>query len=72
MKVYRCDKYDRNMGATVSWHSSRADADSELRRHQRERDGAAGGPEGVTKVEIPITKAGLIAWLNRNFDTDNG
>lgn len=71
MKVYRCNCADADRGTLVSWHANKAAAERALRDFQRERDDAPTGPEGVHPVEIPTNKAGLLAWLNANFDTDN-
>lgn len=72
MRIYRVDFYDVNLGACVSWQGNRRAAQAELRSLQRERGEPASGPEGISAVEIPTSKAGLLAWLNRNFTSDNG
>lgn len=73
MKIYRCDFYDPDEGACVSWHASEAEALGELRRQQRARGTSrATGPEGVTRQIIPTDRAGLIDWLNSHFTRDNG
>lgn len=72
MKIYRCDKHDAHNGQLVSWHANYRDAAANLRQHQRDRGGPPSGYEGVTKEDIPTDKAGLISWLNNNFNTDNG
>lgn len=72
MKIYRCTKNDADMGSLLSWHSSKREAEAKLKRHQRERGETACGPECVEAEDIPTDRAGLIGWLNRNFDTNNG
>ena len=72
MKLYRCMIYDAARGTLFSWHSSRREAEQILRREQRARGEEACGPEGVNAVEIPTDRAGLLAWLNAHFNSDNG
>jgi hypothetical protein len=72
MKLYRCNCYDKDQGSLVSWHASKADAERELRKWQKDRGEDARGPEGVDAVEIPTDRRGLLAWLNANISTDNG
>ena len=72
MKLYRCTKNDAGIGTLLSWHASKRAADAELRRHQRERNGQACGPECVDEVIVPTDKAGLLVWLNTHVDVDNG
>lgn len=71
MKIYRCNKSDRDEGTVVSWHSSKREAEKELREYQSNFFYAAPN-ESVTCVEIPTDKAGLIRWLNSVFTRDNG
>lgn len=72
MKVWRCQMYDEGLGAILSWHRSQREARASLREFQERREGPAVGPEGVELVEIPTDKTGLIRWLNRNCESDNG
>lgn len=72
MKIYRCLVYDAQLGALLSWHATRQEAERELLKSQQERGGDAQGPEGVRLMHIPTDKAGLIGWLNAYFKTDNG
>lgn len=71
MRVWRCAFHDPELGQLLSWHGSKGEASLALRAQQRER-GEAQGVEAVEAIEIPTTKAGLLAWLNRNVKTDNG
>ena len=72
MKVWRCDMYDSGLGALISWHPSERDARRDLAAFRRERVGPAVGPEGVTPVEIPTDKVGLLRWLNAHLTSNNG
>lgn len=72
MKVYRCDFYDQDEGATVSWHSNKKEAEDRLKQLQLDRGATAQGPEGVAAIEIPSGKRDLIDWLNENLNRDNG
>ena len=75
MKVYRCQFYDKDQGACLSWHASQREAEKSLRAQQKERaelGDESGGPEGVEAVEIPTTRSALLAWLNAHFSRDNG
>ncbi len=71
MKIYRCAFHDASLGLMLTWHSSRRQAEHELRRLQSQRD-APSGVEAVELVEIPTDRNGLLSWLNRNFGSDNG
>lgn len=71
MKLYKCTFSDDEEGSLLSWHSSRAAAQRDLRSQQRERGSAANGPEGVEVEIVPTDKAGLIRWLNIKFTRDN-
>lgn len=75
MRVYRCKFHDSDAGSLVSWHANKVEAQRTLRMlqitaHQNGKGGL--GVESVEPVDIPTDKAGLLGWLNRNFDTDNG
>lgn len=76
MRLYRCDFEDADRGRLVSWHANKVEAQRTLRMLQataRENGQLTGiGIELVAPVDIPTDKAGLLGWLNRNFDTDNG
>jgi hypothetical protein len=72
MKIYRCTKNHKDFGNMLSWHSSKREADAELRRFQKERGDSPNGPEDVDVVDVPTDRAGLLAWLNAHFDCDNG
>lgn len=72
MKVYRCMKNDAGLGTLLSWHASKREADAELRRHQKERNDQACGPESVESVDVPTDRAGLLQWLNSRVNVDNG
>lgn len=72
VKVWRCNKYDSGLGSVLSWHGSRREAQAALSEFQRRREGESVGPENVALVNIPTDKPGLLRWLNRNFESDNG
>jgi hypothetical protein len=72
-KIYRLDLYSAELGNLVSWHTSRRSAEKEWKQHSEERGTEdAVGPEGIEIIEIPLTRKGLVDWLNANFTTDNG
>lgn len=72
MKLWRVNVYEPFEGCCVSWHSSKEKAATFLKSEQSEREFEAAGPEGIEEVTIPTDKAGLIDWLNRNLNRDNG
>ncbi len=72
MKIYRRRFYDADEGLLLAWHSSKKSAERELRAMQKKRGVEAMGPEGVSEIEIPTSKIGLLNWLNAYFVTDNG
>ncbi len=71
MRLYRCNSYEKDAGTVVSWHGSKAEAERELRHFQKERGSEAVGPESIEPTDIPTDKAGLLHWLNVNFNRDN-
>ena len=71
MKIYRCAFNDASLGLVLTWHANKRSAEHELRRRQSERDEPT-GVEMIEAMEIPTDKRGLISWLNRHFDVDNG
>ena len=60
------------MGDTISWHSSRKSAESELKSLQSQRAEPPTGPEGIECVDFPAGKKDVIQWLNSNLQNDNG
>ncbi len=71
MKIYRCTVSDDQDGTFLSWHFNKADAARHLRK-ALQKDTVEPTLSAVTVVDIPTDKAGLIAWLNLYFSTDNG
>jgi hypothetical protein len=72
MKIYKCVFCDAMNGSCVSWHPNKRGADAELTALRLGRGEGAAGPEGVSLVDVPTDKRGLIEWLNTNLTTDNG
>jgi hypothetical protein len=72
MRIYKIRMYDADRGAILGWAGSERGALATLAAYQKARGEEAQGPEGVERVEIRTDKAGLIAWLNTHFDSDNG
>lgn len=72
MKVYRLTLYDQDMGAMLSWHPSRADAKAAMRRGIAFRGDPKTELDRIDPHDIPTNMAGLLEWLNREFNTDNG
>ena len=69
MKIYRIDWHDPHAGHCYEWHTTKTSAD------KRKKELAANSPEinfVVDTVVFPTTKASIVAWLNNNFNTDNG
>ena len=72
MIVYRVSFHDPSEGTMLSWYSTKRQAEAALRKLQFESPNEPQGVETVDAIDIPTTRKGLIAWLNRNFNTDNG
>ncbi len=82
MKIWKCYWQDSSEGNCQSWHPNERAARKELaqiKRGDSEQHSAADfegeasvEPCGVEAINVPTNKAGLIAWLNQNFNTDNG
>jgi hypothetical protein len=72
VKLYRADVFGPD-GSMLRWHTSKREAEREQARWIREEGDAAGLQAGAVRaVEIPTDRAGLVDWLNRHFNTDNG
>ena len=79
MRIYKASWQSASEGHCQSWHPSKRAATKAIAAARRESSTAPGSwdetPNDCFRVElvdIPINKAGLIAWLNNNFTTDNG
>lgn len=75
MKLYCVRFYDAQRGQLLSWHASKSEAERTLRLLQataRENGNGSVGPDEVEPMDIPTDRAGLLSWLNLNFDTSNG
>lgn len=76
MKIYKLVRYDAHEGALLSWHASKRDASRELARVNRARreegNFDAAGPDSLTAIDIAPGRAGILAFLNAYFTTDNG
>lgn len=66
MKIYKCSAFKENEGVVVSWHLTKTKAEKALKKIVAERTVAVVGPDGVTDFEIPLTRQGLVDWLNAN------
>ena len=71
MKVYKATLYDRDMGAVLSWFSSKQAAEAAVREHLKDI-GESVGPSGIHAHDIPTDRAGLLHWLNNHFTRENG
>ena len=67
MRVWRAQGRDPHLGTIQVWATSERNARILFRN-----DYGGMKPLSVEALEIPTTKAGLVEWLNRNFNTDNG
>ncbi len=72
MRVWKAYWDDVSLGSMQSWHPSKNDARSAFATKKRDGDHSGADSGGYELIEIPTDKAGLINWLNRNFNTDNG
>lgn len=65
MRIYCVSYDDHDRGTVLHWTGSRQKA---------ERFAREAGPSisTVIKHEIPTDKTGLVDWLNKHFDLDNG
>lgn len=66
MIVYRV-MYQTADGVFLKWGETRAAADALAANLRRD-----GHQAGVRKVEVPTDRAGLVQWLNINYNSDNG
>ena len=70
MNVFRIQWWDLADGNCYAWAATKGEVHQQK---QRIRAHTGRKPEfDVEVVEIPTTKAELVAWLNAHFTTDNG
>lgn len=72
MKIWRLDISDPYEGTIVSWHSSKRKAKAECARLRHELGSDMVFIQDVRPVEIPTNRSGLVHWLNKHFNRDNG
>jgi hypothetical protein len=73
MKVWNLSYHAADIGTMQEWYGSKAAAlkrRAELRRASDDPDDLE--PIAVSQLSIPTNKAGLLAWLNKHVDTENG
>ena len=71
MNLYKVSYYTAHDGLQIAWQGSITAA--RLRRDAFEQMyGPAMGVNIIERVIVPTNKAGLLAWLNTHFNTDNG
>lgn len=65
-------------GCMLAWFTKRAEAqewvDTQKKdlKDQLDSSEEEGDPSGVTEYNIPLSRKGLIRWLNLHFNSDNG
>lgn len=67
MKIWRAWTIHPHDGTLYVWASSERAV-----RALARNEWSTQAPLNIEHVEIPTDKAGLIEWLNSNFNTDNG
>lgn len=73
MKVYKISYHHPDIGCQLAWAASQREAKKALREIIAGYDNPQDAePGNIEQVDIPTDKAGLIDWLNRWVDTDNG
>ena len=72
MRIYKTTCCDSDEGTLLSWHASRVAATKALNDFKKKRGESATGPEGVEEIDFPTRIAGVLAWLNAHFNSDNG
>lgn len=73
MRIYKISYNTPDHGTVLLWAGNAAAAKADAR--QIKKDEATNGNDcdpTVWPMDIPINKAGLLAWLNIHFTTDNG
>lgn len=63
---------DGDDGRTVKWFASRRAARQCVADARRTGNAADTGPTGVDVYDVPLSRAGFLAFLNAYFTTDNG
>jgi len=67
MKFYRLEWSDPDHGMRVEWFTSEVNAKKANTGLKKLKMAGT-----ITPVDIPTTKNELVAWLNKNVQTDNG
>lgn len=73
MKVWKINYHHPDMGHRLAWAGSLAKAKDLLKAILAEEydDPSDAEPISIEPVSIPTDKAGLLAWLNNWFDSQN-
>jgi len=75
MRLYKITSYEPSEGRVFVWAGTQAEAKVAAKKQKDNLTAAYGNtdekPE-VTEIDLPTDKAGLLAWLNTNFNRDNG
>ncbi len=71
MNLYKVSYHTAHDGLQLRWGSSLREANA-IRRALVQAYGPAMGSDAIEAVIIHTNKAGLLAWLNTHFNTDNG
>ena len=85
MKIYRASWYQTagdgkgglnpeggDDGRMVAWFTSQRAAARFIAEQKRTGNAAPSGPTNVQGYDLKLTQAGIVAWLNLHFTTDNG
>ncbi len=69
-RVWCVSHHDENMGTCLDWFISEKDADQHI-RIMLDQDPDMHPPVKRAR-DLPMSRKGLVRWLNGNFSTDNG
>lgn len=74
MRVYRSNVWVADLGCAIVWTTSRRLAIQRGHALAREHapDARFDPKQDVFPQDIEISRAGIVAWLNAHYDTDNG
>lgn len=71
MRIYRTDCRLLSQGVVIAWAASKRQAARDRAAFRGHGNDVETPPE-TKPVDLQITRAALVAWLNAHFNTDNG
>lgn len=72
MKLYRVWFSAPNEGVVLAWFASKKEADNEIVNLKKQYNLDDETEPDIEAIDVPIKRKELLAWLNQNFNRNNG